>query len=271
VSLPLASYYDALVLKRPGITLLLVALITAFFASHVPEFKLDASADSLVLENDQALRYYRSVRARYGSDDNLIVTYTPDRDLFSAAVLADLRDLRNSLAALERVESVFNLLDVPLISSPPVTLTEMRQQLRTLDSPETDRTLARQELVNSPLFRNYLISQDGTTTALQVNFRRDETWHRLLERRDRLREQRLHNNLTSQETAELATVSRQFDAHRAGLLDQQSEDIATIRDILDRHREHARLYLGGVPMIVADSIAFIRHDLNTFGVGVPCP
>jgi predicted RND superfamily exporter protein len=270
VSLPLARYYDALVLKRPGITLLLVALVSAFFAWHVPDFKLDASADSLVLENDQALRYYRAVRARYGSDDNLIVTYTPDRDLFSTAVLADLRDLRNSLTALQRVESVFNLLDVPLISSPPVTLTEMRQQIRTLDSPETDRKLARQELVSSPLFRNYLISQDGRTTALQVNFRRDETWHSLLERRDRLREQRLNNKLTSQETAELATVSRQFDAYSAGLLDQQSEDIATIRGILDRHREHARLYLGGVPMIVADSIAFIRHDLNTFGVGVLC-
>jgi hypothetical protein len=270
VSLTLASYYDALVLKRPGITLLFIALVTAFFAWHVPDFKLDASADSLVLENDQALRYYRSVRARYGSDDNLIVTYTPDRDLFSTAVLADLRELSNSLSALERVESVANLLDVPLISSPPVTLTEMRQQLRTLDSPETDRTLAREELVNSQLFRNYLISEDGTTTALQVNFRRDETWHRLLERRDRLREQRLNNRLTSQETAELATVSRQFDAYSAGLLDQQSEDIATIRGILDRHREHARLYLGGVPMIVADSIAFIRHDLSTFGVGVLC-
>ena len=270
VPFPLASYYDALVLKRPGITLLLVALVTAFFACHVPDFKLDASADSLVLENDQALRYYRSVRARYGSDDSLIVTYTPDRDLFSAAVLADLRDLRNSLTALERVESVVNLLDVPLISSPPVTLTEMRQQLHTLDSPETDRKLARQELVSSPLFRNYLISQDGTTTALQVNFRRDETWHSLLDRREQLREQRLHNSLTSQETAELETVSRQFDAYSAGLLDQQSEDIATIRGILDRHREHARLYLGGVPMIVADSIDFIRHDLNTFGVGVLC-
>ena len=270
MSLLLARYYDALVLKRPGIALLLVVLITAFFAWHVPEFKLDASADSLVLENDQALRYYRAVRARYGSDDNLIVTYTPDRDLFSAAVLADLRDLRNSLTALERVESVVNLLDVPLISSPPVTLTEMRQQIRTLDSPETDRKLARQELVSSPLFRNYLISEDGTTTALQVNFRRDETWHSLLERREQLREQRLNNTLTSQETAELATVSRQFDTYSAGLLDQQSEDIATIRGILDRHREHARLYLGGVPMIVADSIAFIRHDLHTFGAGVLC-
>jgi uncharacterized protein len=266
----LANYYDALVLKRPGITLLLLALFTAFFAGHVPEFKLDASADSLVLENDEALRYYRSVRARYGSDDNLIVTYTPDGDLFSTAVLDDLRDLRNDLVALERVESVVSLLDVPLISSPPVTLSEVSQQLRTLDDPETDRALARQELVSSPLYSDYLVSLDGKTTALQVNFRRDEVYHDLLERRDLLREQALNHTLSAEEIAELETVSRQFDNYSASLLDQQSRDITAIRGILDKHREHARLHLGGVPMIVADSIDFIRHDLKMFGAGVLC-
>jgi predicted RND superfamily exporter protein len=146
----------------------------------------------------------------------------------------------------------------------------MTRQTRTLDSPETDHVLARQELVSSPLYRNNLISQDGTTTALQVNFRRDKTYHALLESRDQLREKRLNSTLTTQETAELATVSRQFDAYRAELLDQQSGDIAMVREILDRHREHATLYLGGVPMVVADSITFIRHDLNTFGIGVLC-
>jgi hypothetical protein len=86
----LLDAYDKLVLGKPGITLLVIALVVAFFAYHAPAFRLDASADSLVLENDEALQYYRSIRARYGSDDYLIVTYTPERDLFSDAVLADL-------------------------------------------------------------------------------------------------------------------------------------------------------------------------------------
>ncbi|MBT8122161.1 MAG: MMPL family transporter, partial [Gammaproteobacteria bacterium] len=266
----LSEYYDALVLKRPALTLLLVTLVSALFAWHAPDFKLDASADSLVLENDQALSYYRDVRARYGSDDSLIVTYTPRDDLFSDAVLDDIRALRNSLEKLERVESVVSLLDVPLISSPPVTLTEMSEQVRTLDSPETVRELARQEFLSSPLYLNLLISPDGETTALQVNFRRDETYHRLLEQRDSLRAKRFDGKLSDAETDELVAVSRQFDAYSASLLDQQDEDIATVRTILDGHRDRATLYLGGVPMIVADSIDYIRHDLVTFGVGVVC-
>jgi predicted RND superfamily exporter protein len=266
----LLDYYNKLILRRPGITLLLVALVVSFFGYHTPAFRLDASADSLVLENDEALHYYRSIRARYGSDDYLIATYTPMEELFSAAVLADLQALRDELMAMDRVESVTSLLDVPLIQSPPVTLAELNQEVPTLLSPQTDKTLARQEFLSSPLYRNLLINPDGKTTALQIHFRRDETWHRLLEQRNRLREKRLHSELSRQENEELASTSQQFDAYSTRLQDQQNRDIAAIRSIMDQHREKAELYLGGVPMIVSDSIAFIRHDLKTFGIGVLC-
>lgn len=46
------------------------------------------------------------------------------------------------------------------------------------------------------------------------------------------------------------------------------DDVKRIRAIMDTHRDAARLYLGGVPMIVADSIGYIRHDLIVFGAGV---
>ena len=264
----LSACYDGLILKRPGTSLLIIALIVAFFAFHATKFKLDASPDSLILENDEALDYYRSIRARYGSDDNLIVTYTPDGDLFSEPVLDDLQRLRDSLAGIDRVESVVSLLDVPLISSPPVSLGELSKGIQTLKDPKTDIDLARDEFVSSPLYRNLIISPDSRTTALQVNFLRDHRYYQLLDQRDQLREQRLKDHLSTEEAAELESVSRQFNAYRAGLLDQQSRDIATVRGILDRHREHAKLYLGGVPMIVADSIDYIRHDLLTFGAGV---
>jgi predicted RND superfamily exporter protein len=262
--------YDRLVLKRPGITLLVIAFVVVCFAYHAPGFRLDASADSLVLENDEALQYYRSIRARYGSDDYLIITYTPDRDLFSDIVLADLQALRDEVAAMKHVESVISLLDVPLIQSPPVSLAELSEEVPTLESPRTDKTLARQEFLSSPMYRNLLISLDGKTTAIQVNFRRDETWHHLLQQRNELREKSLGGELSAEEQATLDTVSARFDAHSLDLRDQQSSDIAEIRSIIDRHRDTAELHLGGVPMIVSDSIDFIRHDLMTFGVGVLC-
>jgi predicted RND superfamily exporter protein len=266
----LLDAYDELVLKRPGTTLFLIALLMAFFAWHAPAFRLDASADSLVLENDEALQYYRSIRARYGSDDYLIITYSPARDLFSDAVLADLEALRDEVAAIDHVESVISLLDVPLIQSPPVSLAELSEDVPTLESPRTNRALARREFLASPMYRNLIISPDGRTTALQVNFRRDETWHRLLKQRNQLREKNLLGRLSPEEQETLDTISTRFDAHSLTLRDQQARDIADIRDIIDHHRDKAELHLGGVPMIVSDSIDFIRHDLVTFGAGVLC-
>ncbi|MCK5480891.1 MAG: transporter, partial [Gammaproteobacteria bacterium] len=134
----LPEYYDKLVLKQPWLVLLIISLVCIVSGYYASEFKLDASAESLVLENDESLHYYRSIRARYGADDSLIVTYTPNDDLFGADVLADLEQLRSELATMKRVESVISLLDVPLISSPPITLAELHEEIRTLKSPETD-------------------------------------------------------------------------------------------------------------------------------------
>jgi predicted RND superfamily exporter protein len=266
----LTAFYDKLVLQHPGLALAGVVLLIAFLGWHSSDFRLDASADALVLENDDALHYYREARERYGSDDYLIVTYTLSGDLFSEATLADLRELRDELAALERVKSVISILDVPLINSPPVKLSDLEREKHTLDSPGTDKALAQQEFVDSPLYRNLIISPDKTTTALQVNFKRDETYFELLNERDRLREKRSHDKLTPQEAELLDTVSRQFNTRNHRLQVQQHEDIAAVRRIMERHRARADLYLGGVPMIAADSIDFIRHDLRVFGLGVLC-
>jgi len=142
----LSSRYERLILRyRRPVLLLIVALVAASaWQSHA--FRLDASSDSLVLEEDEPLRYYRAIRARYGSDDFLIVTYTPDAALFGQGTLADLGQLRDEQAALEHVASVTSILDVPLIRSPPVSLSDLKQHVPTLEDEGTGRELARREL-----------------------------------------------------------------------------------------------------------------------------
>jgi len=262
------ALYQKIVLGRPVAVLLFILLVVALFGWFTPRFQLDASADSLTLENDPGLRYYRSIRARYGSDDYLIVTYTPESDLFSAEVLADLGRLRDQLAQLERVESVTSLLDVPLMESPPLNLKDLPEGIRYLDQPDTDPSSAKRELLNSPLYRNLIISPDGQTTALRVDFKVDETYRKLRDRRDDLRERQLAGELDPQQARELEAASAEFLAHAASLTEQEQQDIARVRAVMASHADTASLHLGGVPMIVADSIAFIRHDLLVFGIAV---
>ena len=260
--------YDRLVLGKPVVTLLLVFLITTFFGWFVPALKIDISADSLVLENDEDLRYYHSIRARYGSDDYLILTYTPRERLFEKETLDDLRKLRDSLNSIERVESVISILDVPLVHSPPMSLEELEQRVRKLADPDTNLALAERELRESPLYSNRLMGPHGDTTAMRVNFRRDPTYQHLREGRDKLREKRLQTDLTPEEAQELTRLANEFKRYKAGLMAQQQADIARIRAIMDQHRDYAELYLGGKPMIVADMMDFVRRDIRVFGLGV---
>lgn len=264
----LAQFHEKYLLAKPLLSLFFIFLLTAISAWYVQDFKLDISADSLVLENDKDLQYYRSINARYGSDDYLIITYTPKIDLFDRQVLGDIALLKNSLVGVGRVESVISILDVPLIASPAITLRELQQHTRLLGDADTDLDLAQKELRESPLYRNRLVGEDGKTTALQVNFKRDQTYIDLRDRRDALREKQLGTELTSIELVRLEALSRKFKRYSSALVAQEALDIATIRKIIDKHRGMAEIHLGGVPMIVTDMMDFVSHDLRVFSLAV---
>lgn len=262
------KFYEQIVLKHPILTIVTMLLLIAVVGSYSPNFRLDASADSLLLENDQDLKYYRSISAKYGSDDFLLITYSPKQDLYAEATLNDLRQLRNSLLQIDRVANVVSILDVPLIDSPRLNLGDLSDGVRTLETPDIDVEQVRSEFSNSPFYSNLLVSPDGRTTALQVIFKRNVTYHHLLQARNSLREKSLDRPLTAEETLQLKKAVHDFDIYSAQLAEQEAVDIAQVRSIMDEHREHAELFLGGVPMIVADMIDFIRHDLASFGLGV---
>ena len=264
----LRDIYESTVLGRPVATLVTVAAVTLAIGWFAPRFSLDASADSLILERDEDLRYYRSIRARYGSDDYLIVTYTPEDPLFAEETLGDLRILRDELAALPNVARVTSILDVPLVMSPAVEIEDIASGIRYLDDPETDRELAQRELTTSPIYRDLIISTDAKTTALRVDMRQDEEHIRLRDRRDDLREMQMSRELATEEAVELGELESEIDLYNQSQIQQQDQDIASVREIMARHSAAASLHLGGVPMIVADSMDFIRHDLAVFGVAI---
>jgi predicted RND superfamily exporter protein len=263
------AFYRKVVLERPVFIVVLLLLLLAFFAMNARHFKLDASADSLLLEDDRDLQVFREAGQRYKTQDLLVVTYQPNGDLFSDAALADLTRLRDDLDRIESVESVFSLFEVPLLTSSGIKLTELSENVPTLKThPEIDREAVRREIVESPVFGDLLLSADGQTTALLLTLSDNAELDDLFGRRSALRLQRQKGDLTADAEAELAAVSREFDQIKSGFDRQRHEDIANIRGILQGYRDDATLHLGGVPMVADDMISYISRDLVTFGFGV---
>jgi predicted RND superfamily exporter protein len=261
-------FFDGLVLKYPKIVLVCILAALVFFGFGTKYFRLDASADTLVLQNDKDLRYSRLISSRYGEHDFLVLTFTPKGDLFSDQTLATLGRLQNDLKAEKSVSSVVSIRDVPLFESPPVSLKELKEQLPTLTSPRTNRDMARIEFRDSPIYRNLLISPDLKTTALLVYFPDDEVYNELVAQRDTLRQKQDAGSLAPQEYAELQTIIERLEKHKDEMKQQRHQDILAIREIMDKYRTDGDLFLGGVSMIADDMITFIRNDLKVFGVGV---
>ena len=210
-----------------------VLLLAAGFASR---FSFDASADTLVVEDDPDLLMYREISAVFGGDDFLLVTFTPHAgDLLASANLDALGRLQRRLGEIEGVTSVFSVLDAPLLRSPPVSIDELADGFRTLRSPDVDLALAADELASSPFFRELLISADGRTAALRVDIL----------------------PMPMPERADTAERRRQVAA-RAALIE-------AVRTVRAEFSPLGVLHLGGVPMIASDMIAFVKSDLAVFG------
>ncbi len=264
----LTRFFDKVVLKRPGFVILCLLAAVIFLGYNAKDFKLDASAETLLLENDKDLRYSRLISSRYGEHDYLLMTYAPKDDLFSDKALEKLTRLRNELRQLESVSSVVSILDAPLLESPPVQVKELAGNIKTLESLTAAIKLVRIEFSESPLYQNLLVSPDLKTTALQINFIIDEVYQDLLARRDHFREKQAAGHLSSAEVAEFKKVAKQFKQHRNKMKKIRHQDIAAIRAIMDKYRQDDELFLGGVSMIADDLIGFIKNDLKIFGLGV---
>ena len=267
-SLP-ERFFDKVILDHPGLVIICLLAVICYLGYMAKDFRLDASAETLVLEDDKDLRYARLISSRYGLHEFLFLTYAPkDGDLLSEKTLKQLARLRDDLQRLEGVSSVYTILEAPLLESPPVPIKELAGGVRTIESPTVDKQLARVEFSQSPIYRNLLVSPDLKTTALQINLPADDIYQDLLTRRNRLRLKQAAGDLSASESAEYKAVSRKFRQHRDNMRAQRHELITAIRAVMDAYRQDADLFLGGVSMIADDLISFIKSDLKIFGLGV---
>lgn len=257
--------YRALIIQRPYHVLTALVLLTLLAAAGMGNFKLDASADSLTLEHDTSIDYLREISKRYQSGDFLVLTYAPKAEMFSDESINTLKQLRDELASVDGVASVYSMIDVPLLYSPMRPLAEQKESTRTLLTPGVDRAMVKQEFLTSPIYRDMLLSPDGTTSAILLNLKVNNQYIQMARQRDALRLKRDKEGLSESEAQELEQVSAEFLDYRTETAVQDAARVEIVRDIAARYQDRAQIFLGGVSMITTDMIAYIKSDLVVFG------
>ena len=239
----LAQIYKKNIIEKPKFIFALLICLFFLFSYNSKNFRLDASSETLLIDGDPDLKYLNEVNQRYGSKEFLILTFSPNEDITSDNSINNLLSLKYKLQSLDWVHGVITILDLPLLNIKDETLTDKLQNFSTLKSEGINREEGFNEILNSPVYRNFVISEDGKTTGIIVYLKQKKT--------------------------ELIFKSKkEKDAYRDSIKEKNHQNILEIREVIEGYKNVAKIHLGGIPMIADDMMTFIKSDIVIFGLGV---
>ncbi len=238
-------FYQNFILKNPKFifALLIIALIS--FGYHSKNFRLDASSDTLLIDGDPDLKYLQEINERYGSKEFLILTYTPNEGMITDTSINNLLSLKYKIQSLEWVYSVVTLLDIPLLNNSEAPLQERLKNFKTLKDENVNKDRGFKEIISSPVFRNFVISEDGKTSGIIVYLKKNKPLDDI-------------ENKSKEE----------IEIYKDQIKKQNHNNIIEIRDVIKSYENIGKIHLGGIPMIADDMMTFIKSDIVVFGLGV---
>ncbi len=263
-----ASIYKKIIIDFSKVTLFFLAVFVIFSVYHSKNFNLDASSDALLLEGDPDLKYLREINETYGSKDFLVLTYTPVGSFVEKETILNIQLLKSKIEKLTWVDSVITIIDVPLLKSTDEGLMERLKNYKTLAYPEIDRKRGFDEIINSPIYKNYVISEDGETSGIVVYLKKDERLAEYVKIKDKYFNQSKETGLSREEKENYKSFLNEYEEYKNLYNIRNHQNITEIRDVINKYGENAKIHLGGIPMIADDMMSYIKSDIVVFGIGV---
>ena len=237
--------YQNLILKNPKSIFIILIISLISFGYYSKDFRLDASSETLLIEGDPDLKYLKEISNRYGSKEFLILTYTPKEGMVTDNSINNLLSLKYKIQSLDWVHSVITLLDIPLLNSSDEPLEDRLKNFKTLKDEDVDRNRGFNEIISSPVFRNFVISEDGKTSGIIIYIKKNN-------------QLQVIDNKSKDE----------IEKYKDQIKKQNHQNIVEIRDVIKSYENIGKIHLGGIPMIADDMMTFIKSDIIVFGIGV---
>ncbi len=260
--------YSKLISDFHKFTLLLISIIVVASFYFSKNFNLDASSDALLLEGDKDLKYLREVNNRYGSKDFLFLTYSPVTSFTDEDTIINIQLLKSKIEKLTWVDSVITIIDVPLLKSSDEPLMERLKNYKTLSYPNLDKNRGFEEIINSPIYRDYVISKDGKTSGVVIYLKKDERLNEYLQMKEKYFFEREEKKQSTSEKKKYKEFIKEYESYKNLYNKRNHQNITEIRNIITKYGDNAKIHLGGIPMIADDMMSYIKSDIVVFGFGV---
>ena len=252
--------------KYVNIFILALAIIFTAALYKSQDFQLDASSDTLILENDQDLKNYQDVIKDYESKDFLLITITSKEKIITNRNIDFISRLTIEISKLTWVDSVQSILDVPVLKSGNQSLVDLVTEQLTIKTEGLILSEVEKEFIESPIFSELIISKDGKTSGIIINLKSNDNYINTIEERNYLRS---ILDLSISDKNKLKNVEKKYNSLKKYADIERGNNIQEIRYIISKFKnDRVEMHLGGVAMIADDTISYVKNDILIFGIGI---
>ncbi len=156
----------AVVRFRWGVLVLSVLGLGGLFA-QLPQLKFDTSTEGFFHEDDPALLQYERFKHQFGNDRAVVLMIEPE-EVFAPETLKRLASLHADLESrLPHLDEIISLVNATSVRGEADQLIVEDLLENWPETPEAREAL-RQRVMNNPLYRDQIISEDGRLTAMVI-------------------------------------------------------------------------------------------------------
>jgi predicted RND superfamily exporter protein len=245
------------------ICVIFIFLISAL-AWQAKYFEIDASADTLLVDNNKHYILSQLADQRYGSEEFILIAFKPNNTaLFSASNLNTLVDIADKIEQLPRVKQVNSIANMPIFSAADNVSADVANL--TWEKQKFDEQTLSLSLKKHPLYEGLLINQAQTALSLQVVFNSQTDIEAVNNDIIAIKQHLLNRDLTKRELNSLAQLKKQQQNLNKQLEQTRINEIEKIRTILAPYKKVGSFYLGGNNLLSYELIQIIQSDLVLFG------
>ncbi len=252
--------------RRPYWSLVIIIIAGLLLSWPATWLTIDASPDSLLLENDPELKFYRGIHFHYGTDEYVIVAVRFNEPVLKLSSIEKIEALTQQFSLLEGISAVTNITTVPLVFQSLDREEEAEILFPTLLSGDVDLKKAKQELLENPLYERNLSDRDLRIAAFKIDFNERPLYQELFDRRYLLLEKRAKSLLGREGKSELKEINDTLSQLRSIDGELHKKTLEKIKKILSDSGVKKNSYLSGTPLIANDMKRYVLQDIKTFGI-----
>ena len=235
--------------KKLQIILLFFLIASLIFTSfYIRDFRIDASSDSLVSQNDEDFKYFSYYQDLFPTKNSLVIAIKSNSKI-DRVLIEEIEKISEKLSDLPEVYSVFTINKAPILLLNNTSLIDLaNNNYETILNSSLPFEDILNEFAKSPIYSDQIINESKNITSIVI----------FLNENSKAIDLKNNKNLYLTQ-GKYYKIKTEIDKER-------NELIKKIRNIIINSNQYFTYYLGGVEMISSDVISYVKNDIFTFSL-----